>query len=226
MTYPALAIELPLEQRILLGECLADLTAVQLFRGVTDGLLTVRAARAPLEVTQELAAAMSRLGEENAARWKRLKDAGPFIMSLGERLTDGHIEAALTAFGHQDSPELVTFRQRAQQEGGPATFVRSRLDMIPTEFAGELDRAIGLYRYFASWPDGFRPDAPAEFEDRGSLLGCAAGITSVAVGGIAIGVAATAEVLSAGLSTPASAGLFFGGIALVGGGAALAATQC
>jgi hypothetical protein len=57
----------------------------------------------------------------------------------------------------------AVIRQRAQQEGGLAAFVRSRLGIVPTEFAGELDRAIGLSRYFASRPDGFRPDAPVEF---------------------------------------------------------------
>lgn len=221
-------IRLSLEQRTMLATCLADLIAIHVSRSLSGGLLVRGMADSPLEVTPQVAAAVSRLGEENMSRWRRLRVASPFIVSLADRITDPYLNHGLRVAEAQGAPGIARFRERARAEGGPAAYVRARINRVPDEFGAELDRAIALYRYFESWPDGFRTDGPPDAIGlrADDPVGCAAGIALVAVGAAGFGASVAVEALSVGVATP----LVFAGVGAssiaVGLGAAIAAETC
>src|SRR5215210_1582250 len=128
----------------------------------------------------------------------------------------------------QGAPGIAGFREHAHAEGGAAAYVRARIGRVPDEFAAEFDRAIALYRYFVSWPSGFRTDGPPDPVDpaRDDAIGCAGGIALVALGGIGLGATVAAEVLSAGVATPVAFAAAGASGAAIGAGAAAASAQC
>lgn len=222
------AISLSLDQRAVLATCLTDLLAVNVARSLSGDLLLRGTTDGPLEVTPQVAAAVSRLGEENLSRWRRLHDAGPFIVSLADRVTDPYLNHGLRAAEAQGAPGIARFRERAQTEGGPAAYVRARIGRLPQEFSAELDRAIALYRYFMSWPSGFHTDGPPYSIGPATddATGCAVGIGMAVLGGAIMGATVAAEVLSAGLATPVAFAAMGAGATMAGTGAATASHEC
>jgi hypothetical protein len=233
MTQPDTAVgtpvELSLEQRVELSQCLSDLHAISTSHMLLGGLLNTGTSAAPVEVTDALGADLTRAAEENAARWRRLNASAEFIVGLVPLVPEENIELALRTAGLHGSPVGETFLQKTQAEGGAAQFIRARTDRIKPGFADELNRAIELYAYWASWPRGRGADGQPSgivSDFAGSLAGCAGGVALLAVGGIAIGVALTTAVLSAGLSAPASVSLAIAGTTAVAVGGILVVTSC
>jgi hypothetical protein len=212
----------------MLATCLNDLLGVHVSRSLSGDLLVRGTTGGSLDVTPQMAAAVSQLGEENVSRWRRLRDASPFIASLAERVSDPYLNHGLRVAEAQGAPGIATFRARAQAEGGPTAFVRARIGSLPQEFAAELDRAILLYGYFESWPSGFRPDGPPDpvRVATDDTTGCAVGIGMAVLGGAIMGATVAAEVLSAGLATPVAFAAMGAGATMAGSGAATAAHEC
>lgn len=221
-------ISLSLDQRAMLATCLNDLLGVHVSRSLSGDLLVGGTTGGPLEVTPQVAAAVSRLGEENVSRWRRLRDASPFIVSLAEHVTDPYLNHGLLVAEAQGAPGIVKFRARAQAEGGPTAFVRARIRRLPQEFIAEFDRAIVLYRYFESWPSGFDADGPPDPVGPATddTTGCAVGIGMAVLGGAIMGATLAAEVLSAGVATPVAFAAMGAGATMAGSGAATAAHEC
>jgi hypothetical protein len=221
-------IQLSLDHRTQLATTLNDLVAASIARSLSGDLLVNGTTDATLEVTSEVVAEVARLGEENMLRWRRLVDAAPFIVSLSDHVSDRYIEHGLRLAEMESVPGIAHFRQRAQAEGGPAAFVRARLHRVPGEFSVELDRAIALYRYFMTWPTGFRAGGPPESYGLAThdAIGCAGGIALVALGGIGIGATVATVVLTAGVATPVAFAAVGASSAAIGAGAAAASVQC
>jgi hypothetical protein len=225
MTDSAVAVDLPAVQQIQLAQCLSDLIADRIFREVSQGLL--RDAVAHMALAPGSTAVLNQLGDENVQRWKRLQGAAPFIMSLGDHLTDGRVDAVLAAGAPADSPAVKAFRNRVHQEGTTAAaFVRSRLLRVPADFSAEQDKSIALFQAVLTYGDGSSDGPRLAFDISASEVACAVGIADVAVGGVGFGVAVAAEVLSAGASTPLSLALATASASLVGYGAGLASSAC
>jgi hypothetical protein len=221
-------LELSPEERTLLAATTENLRGVAVASFFSEGLLVNGTTDGPLTMTPSLAEAVIGVGEENVGRWKQLHDAAPFVVGLAHRLTDAHIDAAIAAARLQDNADLATLRHRAQAEGGVAAFVQARIQRLATDFAAELNRAIELYRYFVTWPDGYRPDGPAELDlsARDSAGLCAFGVAAVAVGAAEVGFAAGKTVASGGTLAPVGILTAEIGIGTIGAGLAIAAHEC
>lgn len=220
-------IDLSVDERLLLGQCLSDLSAITVSQATSFGVLVDGASERPIQTTGTAIAGLVRAAEQNAARWRRLTEVTDFITEMATRVSDQHVDLALQLAGMHEHPSTEPFRTRASDEGGPSIFVRSRVDRIAAEFAHEHDRAIEVYALISRWPDGLGEDGTsAGILARHDALGCAIGIADVAVGGVGLGVAIATEVLSVGASTPLSIGLATVSASVAGYGAGMASEAC
>jgi hypothetical protein len=133
----------------------------------------------------------------------RMEDQGTFVAELAGRLTDAHIEAALKAAGVSVTPDADELRRKADDHGGIAAYLRALL-------AGDVASGRGRIS------DELAFDA----------LHCAAGVAEIVVGVGGIVVAASKEVGSVGILTPAAA--FTAGVSglWIAGGVRTLAHQC